>query len=230
MTREGTQAHLEHRARSHKLIRALLRADPMRVDEKELMRVLAGGLADLEIKRFGDQTILDRVRKLGGQFAQARMTEVVGGETLVSQRDNDVIKFWTDWHFEPEEEARLTVGSSIASQVIYLPDLVEGSLNCTSIQVEGKKSVAEIIASLPEVAGLRWIVGNTPTINGVLANHLKETGVYLLLGRYTWTTDEYDGLYLLFVGRFDTDGVGVLDLRPGYSDGNTGLFILGVPV
>lgn len=223
-----------HAALFHRAIAELCGSDISLVDMSLLSKVLQGGRISvaLRTKKFR-RGVLAAVRSLGGQFAQARMTEIVGGETLVSQRDNDVIRFWNNWHFNPEEEARLTVGSSISSQVIYLPDLVKDSLNCSSVQVEGKKSVAEIIASLPKVEGLRWIVGNTPTINRVLANHLKETNVYLLQGRYTWTTDEYNsveyGLRLLIVGVFHSRRVNVNALPPVGSDVVLGLFILGVP-
>lgn len=163
------------------------------------------------------------------------MTTVPGGETLESQRDR-VIKFWSDWHWKLEEAKRLTVGPSIPSQVIYLQDLVEDSLGCTydKTEEEERRNVQEILDSLPRVQGLRWILGNVPTVNRVLANHLRETGVYLLPAVFTLTTDTYEdlsvGLGRLLVGRFLSGrGVGVALLGPGGSRGIVGAFVLGVP-
>ncbi len=186
---------------------------------------------------------LEFVQALGGQFAQAWLTSVPGGETLGSQRKSQVIKFRTNWHFDAEEEDRLTIEPSLGSQVIYLPGLVEGSLNCTFNKIEGRDSVQDILDRLPNVAGVRWIVGNLSKVCRVLANHLKNTrldgGQHLLPNVYTWTMDRYKwsdsddeggGLSRLIVGSFDDDGVHVSDCRPGVGSGFIGLFVLGVPV
>lgn len=233
---EVIKTHLKQAELSHNLIKELLQADPARVDKEAFRRAIRGKVQtqSTKIRQF-TPGVLGRVRALGGQFAQARMTEVPGGETLESQRWDEVIKFWTDWHFNPEEAERLTVASSIGSEVIYLTDLVEGSLCCTYDKVDSdRKSVEEILASLPQVEGLRWIVGNMSTVNRVLANRLKETGEYLLPGVYTWTTDKYKrskygGLLGLLVGYFGSHGVLVNYLRPGYWLGDVGVFVLGVP-
>lgn len=223
---ETANRHLRNKAPFHRVEEALFRADLTKVDVEAVIRLLQPGPAS-EI-RFAPG-VLDRVQALGGQFAQARMTEVPGGETLESQRRDEIIKFWTGWHFETEEVERLTVASSIGSEVVYLTDLVEGSLRFSYDKVDSdRKSVEEILASLPQVEGLRWIIGNTPTINRVLANHLRETGEYLLPGVCTWTTDEY-GLRALLVGLFGSDGVVVDYLRPGFWYVGVGVFVLGVP-
>ncbi len=228
------KAHLNNAARSHLLIAELVQADPKRVNLQQFRQALLGGrAADLKVKKFASADVLVRVRSLGGQFANAQVTDVPGGETLESQRDS-VIRFWTNWHWKPEEVERLQVEPSIASQVVYLPNLVEDSLGCTYDKVpeSGHKSVEEVIAELPKVSGLRWIVGNTPTFNRVLANHL-ETGEYLLRGVYTWTTDSYQseeyGFGRLLAGDLGLDGVHVSDMGPGRSAGRVGLFVLGVP-
>lgn len=237
---EAVKAHLRSRAPSHRLIQELLRADPTLVDQKSFSRVLRGEVwpivPHMPIKEFRPG-ILDDVRALGGQFEGTHLTAVPGDETLELQRDDRVILFRTDWHFKlkPEDKWRLRVFPTIASQVIYLEDLVEGSLGCTydKTEKEGIKAVQEILDSLPKVEGLKWIVGNTPTINRVLANHLKETGNHLLPGLYTWTTDTYEseeyGLSRLIAGGFSSDGVSVSRLSPGGSFGLVGLFVLGVP-
>lgn len=237
---EVIKAHLREAALSHRLIQELLRADPTLVDQKSFSRVLRGEIwpivPHMPIKEFRPG-ILDDVRALGGQFEGTHLTAVPGDETLELQRDDRVINFWTDWHFKlkPDDKWRLRVFPTIASQVIYLPSLVENSLGCTydKTEEEGKKHVQEILDSLPRVEGLRWIVGSTPTVNRVLANHLKETGAYLLSGVYTWTTDTYedtrDGLRRLVVGRFDSSGVRVDFLRSGESPDAVGVFALGVP-
>lgn len=177
--------------------------------------------------------VLDKVKALGGQFSDARMTKVTGGETLASQRDRDVIKFRTDWHFQSAEKKRLSVSPSLGTEVIYLPDLAQGSLGCTYEQVEGQKYVWEIVSNLPQVEGVVWIVGNTPTINRILASHLQETGDYLLPDVYTWTVDTYkyqgEALDRLFVGSLLSDGVFVVRRHPALSHGDVGLFVLGVP-
>lgn len=182
--------------------------------------------------------VLDAVRSLGGQFEAARLTTVPGGDTLESQWDKRVIKFWNDWFFQKmKPEQKLTVEASIASEVIYLPNIIEGSLGCTYDKVEGgnKQSVEEILDSLPKVEGLRWIIGNVPTVNRILANHLQETDgkEYLLSGVWTWTTDTYEspdyGLLRLIAGSFRSGGVTVDLLRPFRSHDDVGVFVLGVP-
>lgn len=231
---ETTRRHLRNKALFHKVEEALLRADLTGVDLEAVIRLLRPPTElSSEIRRFGS-SVLDSVRALGGQFAKARMTEVPGGETLESQRRSGVIKFFTDWHFEAEEQARLQVAPSLASQVIYLPHLLEGSRRCTFEKVEdGRLSVQEVLDSLPKVEGLRWIIGNTPTINRILANHLEETGWYLLPTTSTWTTDGYEhpkyGLGRLLVCRFGSGGVDVSRLRPEFWFDGVGLFVLGVP-
>ncbi len=225
---EGTiRRHLGNKALFHRGLGALLRADLTKVHLEAVIRLLQE-----EMRQFAPG-VLDRVRALGGQFAKARMTEVPDGETLESQRRDEVIKFWTDWHFDPTEARRLKVAPSIESQVIYLPDLVESSLNCNFDKAEeGRLSVQEILDSLPRVEGLRWIVGSASTVNRVLANHLKEKDEYLLPHVNTWTTDEYvspGGRHRLIVGDFSSVGVDVFSLRPGRWNDNIGLFVLGVP-
>lgn len=224
------KAHLNNKALSHNLIGELLRTDPTLVDVGAFRALLRGG-----VKEFASGEVLQQVRSLGGQFAGAMLTTVLGSETLVGQRNRQVIKFRTDWHWKKEERARLTVEPSIASQVVYLPNLVEGSLRSTYNQTEeGKRlCVAEILISLPKVAGLKWIVGNTPTILRVLANHLKETGKYLLPRVYTWTTDSYQypeyGFSRLVAGCLVAGGVDVSRLKPDDWDGIVGVFVLGIP-
>ena len=227
---EVIKAHLQEAALSHRLIRGLLSVDPAMVNEEVFFQVLGG-----KIREFKDpNSVLERIHALGGLFAQARLTTVPGGETLGSQRDR-VIVFWTDWHWKDDERVRLTVAPSIASQVVYLEGLVEGSLGCTydKTEEEGRKYVQGILDSLPKVKGLRWTLGNTPTVNRILANHLKETGKYLLPYVYTWTTDEYEnktsGLCRLVAGVFHSLGVFVRRLRPCESNDFVGLFVLGVP-
>lgn len=178
--------------------------------------------------------VLERVRALGGQFSGARLTAIPGGETLVSQRDTEVIKFQTAWPFLPEEAVRLSVAPSIGSEVVYLESLVEGSMRCTYNKVvKGQLSVQEVLDGLPQVEGLRWIVGNTPTVNRILANHLTETGKYLLPSAYTWTSDSYQsslsGLCRLLVGYYNNHGVGVSTLWIESWLNGIGLFVLGVP-
>lgn len=230
VTEEVIKSHLGNRAHSHNLIRELLRTDPMLVDFEAFRAVLRRGATE-----FSDPGILEQVRSLGDQFANARMTTIPGGESFDEQRNRKVIKFRTDWHFKREERERLTIESSIASQVIYLPNLVEGSISCTydKTEEEGGLCVADVLASLPKVSGIHWIVGNPPTVTRVLANHLKETEEYLLPGFYTWTTGEYQskeyGLDRLVVGYFDADSVSVSSMEPGDWDGDSGLFVLGVP-
>lgn len=228
---ETIKCHLRNKALLHKAEEALLRADLTRVDLEALTRLLRPELSN-EVRRFAPG-VFDSVCDLGGQFSKALMTTVPGGETLESQHRDRVIKFWDDWLFAQKKQEYLTVAPSVAGQVIYLPDLVEGSLRCSFDEVEeGRKSVEEIIASLPKVQGLRWTVGNMPTVNRVLANHLKETGEYLLPGVYTWTTDEYNsptvGRCRLVVGVFRSFGVDVLFLPPVGRYGSVGLFVLGV--
>lgn len=177
--------------------------------------------------------VLDLVQALGGQFAAARLTTTPVGDTLPSQRDQGVIKFRTDWHWKSEEKERLSISPSVGTEVIYLTDLLEDSLGCTFETVEGVKSMQAILQSLPQVPNLRWVVSSTPTINRVLANHLQETGQYLLPTVYTWTTDTYqypgEALNLLLVGFLVSGGVGVIRQHPQYGLGNIGLFVLGVP-
>ncbi len=153
------KSHLGNAALSHRLIAALLGVDPTLVD----LDLFEKALHTRSIREFAPG-VLDSVRSHGGQFASARMATVTGGQTLESQRDR-VIKFWTDWHFKPEEVARLTLELSIASQVIYLQGLVEGSLGCTYDKVDDNRCVEEILGQLPQIDGLRWIVGNTATVN-----------------------------------------------------------------
>lgn len=192
-------------------------------------------LSGLAVKTF-QSGVLDAVRACGGQFEAARVTTVPGGEVLKSQRDNKVIKFWNDWFFQKmKPEQKLSVAPSIGSEVIYLPNVIEGSLGCTYDQVEGKQNVEDVLDSLPKVEGLRWIIGNTPSVNRVLANHLQETDgqEYLLQGVWTWTTDTYEspdyGLERLLAGGFDGNGVDVDDLVSFGSSGFVGVFVLGVP-
>src|SRR3989344_3602550 len=182
--------------------------------------------------------VLDAVRACGGQFEAARLTTIPGGETLKSQRDGKIIKFWTDWHFKKlKSEEKLTVEPSIASEAIYLPNIVEGSLRCTYDRTEGQERlcVEDIIGSLPKVEGLRWIIGNTSSINRVLANHSQKTmgQEYLLRGVCTWTTDTFEspeyGRTLLIVGSYAPVGVDVSPLEPFVSMDDVGLFVLGVP-
>ncbi|HEX7456394.1 MAG TPA: hypothetical protein VF303_02925 [Candidatus Nanoarchaeia archaeon] len=186
------------------------------------------------IKRFEQpEEILAKVLSFGDQFETARLTVIPGGETLESQRDNGVIGFRSNWHFNPEEIARLSVSPSIGSEVIYLADLIEGSLDCTYDKVDERDHVEAILDRLPKVEGLQWIVGNTTSINRVLANHLEETGVELLPTVYTRASDTYNhptyGLRRLFVGRLCSRRVRVDYLPPSRSDGSVGLFVLGVP-
>lgn len=212
---EVIKYHLEHMDDLHRGVEALLRRG------RPPMREFAPG-------------VLGRVRDLGGQFAQARMIQVPGGETLQTQK-NRVIKFWSTWHFgKLGKDEELTVSPSLGTEVIYLPGLVEGSLRCTFDLAEGHDCVQDILDRLPKVPGLRWIVGNSSTITRVLANHKKETnGEYLLPNVYTWTTDAYKspeyGLRRLFVGFFLDDGVFVYCDPPDFGDGLIGLFALGVP-
>lgn len=179
--------------------------------------------------------VLEAVLQHGGQFAQARMTPVPGGETLESQRRAQAIKFRTDWHFKPMGKGEeLKIDPTLGTEVIYLPGLVEKSLRCTFDKVEGRNSVQDILDKLPKVEGLRWIVGNPPTILRVLANHLKvNPGQYLLPDVFTWTDGTYQspeyGLRRLLVGCFGDRGVFVDGYRPDRGDGNFGLFVLGVP-
>lgn len=177
--------------------------------------------------------VLEAVQGHGGQYAQARLTTIPGGETFDSQK-NRVIKFWTTWPFGAKERKCLTMEPSLSSEVIYLPKLVEGSLNCTYDEVEGRPCVRDICDRLPAVSGLRWIVGSPPpTVTRVLANHLKETGEHMLPDAYTWTDGIYqpDGgsLGRLIVGCFHDGGVFVDDCPPGLGLGRIGLLALGVP-
>lgn len=232
---EVKKAHFNQAELSHTLIRELLMADPKRVDVWAFRQAIHGQARIFGRIRCFTPGVLDAVRALGGQFARAWVTEVPGGETLESQRRDNVIKFWTNWHFLPEKAVCLTVAPSIASEVISLPDLIVGSLRCSfdKAEKEDRKSVEEIIASLPKVQGLRWIVGNAPTVCRVLANHLEESGEYLLSGVYTWTTDEYKSPEYsrcrLVVGGCSPFGVSVSCFRPGVWRGVVGLFVLGVP-
>lgn len=228
------KGHLNNAALSHKLIGELLATDPSQVNQALFAQALAR--ASTAVRGFASADILEQVRSLGGQFTGARFTAVPGGETLEEQRRRQVIKFWTDWHWKKEKRARLSVEPSIPSQVIYLSDLVEGSLRCTydKTKEEGRLYVEEVLASLPGVAGLKWIVGNTPTVLRVLTNHLKETGVYLLPNVYTWTSDsyrdpEYTGFLRLLVGYLRAHGVDVNYLEPAHWLARVGLFVLGVP-
>lgn len=176
---------------------------------------------------------LKAVQAQGGQFARARLTPVPGGEILESQRRNQTIRFRTDWHLRTDEVKKLEVEPSIGSEVIYLPNLVEGSLNCTYDKVEGRTCVQDVLGKLPNVEGVRWIVGNSSTVCLVLANHLKDTGQHLLPNVYTWTTDKYhwsiEGFGRLIVGCFGGSGVDVGRCPPGIGHGRIGLFVLGVP-
>lgn len=229
---EVIERHLKHAALLHEAEAALLRADLTKVDLEALVRLLQPELSN-EIRLFVPGT-LDRVHTLGGQFAKARITTVPGGETLESQQRDKVIDFSAGRYFPPNKGAtRLTVAPSIAGQVVYLPGLVTDSLKCSFDKIEaGRLSVQEILDSLPKVEGLRWIIGNVPTVCRVLANHLKETDKYLLSGVYTWTTDKYGlarRLLRLLVGLFVSYGVDVRGLKPGSWSVNVGLFALGVP-
>lgn len=220
---EAIERHLKNAAPLHWIEAAILRADLTKVNLDDLGRLL--------IRRFAPG-VLDSVRGLGDQFAKARMIEVPGGETLESQRRNKVIEFRTKWYFEARVQTHLRVTPSLASQVVYLPGLVEDSLYCPYDEIDKKK----ILASLPQVQGLRWIVGNAATVCRVLATHLKETGECLLPEVYTWTTDEFNsprfGLSHLIVGDFDSYVVSVQSQEP-WGDGGwcgvLGLFVLGVP-
>ncbi|MBI4059152.1 hypothetical protein HY404_02845 [Candidatus Microgenomates bacterium] len=230
---EVIKGHLNNKARSHNLIRELLGTDPTKVNLELFAQALKGTNIPVAIREFASSDMLEQVKALGGQFGEAWMTEVPGGETFDQQRDR-VIKFWSSWHWEKKEKVRLTIEPSIASQVIYFPNLIEGSLGCTydKIDEEGKLCADEIRDSLPHVAGLRWIVGNPPTVTRVLANHLQETGEYLLPNIYTWTNGKCQpqyGLRQLVVGGFHGGGVGVGSLRSGHWDDVVGLFVLGVP-
>ncbi|MBI4028976.1 MAG: hypothetical protein HY376_01300 [Candidatus Blackburnbacteria bacterium] len=180
--------------------------------------------------------VLGAIQAQGGQFAQARLTQVPGGETFESQRRSQVIKFRTDWQFKPIKKGEeLEVSPTLGTEVIYLPDVVEGSLRCTYDKVEGSDSVRDILNLLPKVEGVRWIVCNPPTVTRVLANHLKETGDYLLPNAFTWTDGIYRspeyGLRRLVVGCFSGRGVLVVSYHPGAGAGagDVGLFVLGVP-
>lgn len=231
---ETIKRHSGNKAPFHRVEEALLRADLTRVDLGAVIRLLQPTELSNEIRRFAPG-VLDAVRALGGQFAGARMTEVPGGETLGSQRRNDVIRFRTDLYFSKRRQMDLQLTSSQASQVIYLPNLVEGSLGCTFDKGNLELvSVEELLGSLPKVEGLRWICGNAPTICRVLANHLKETtDEYLLKSVCTWTTEEYKyprGLFRLLVGFFDSRDVFVSLLGPERWPVDVGLFVLGVPV
>src|SRR3989344_5178014 len=213
------------------LIRPLGRGEITSLEAQQLLVEIRARVANFQ------PGVLDVVRAFGGQFGTARLTTVPGGETLESQRDGKVIKFRTDWYFkglEPGE--KLTVTPSIASEVIYLSSVVDGSLGCTYEPMEGDKpNVQEVLDTLTKVEGLQWIVGNTPTVLRVLANHLQETDgrEYLLRGIYTWTTDAYEspshGLERLIAGLFAPDGVLVSYLGPFESGDSVGVFALGVP-
>jgi len=125
--------------------------------------------------------VLEQVWALGGQFESARLTVIPEGETLEVQKDTGVIKFRTDWHFNLNKDNKLTVEPSIGSEVIYLRSIADQSRRRTYDKVEGgRHCVQDILDFLPKVDDLLWIVGNTPTINRVLANHRVETGEYLL--------------------------------------------------
>lgn len=229
---ERVRGHIgKGKGKLHEALRLVLQADLSHVD-MEVMRSILEGALPVQVAHFQPE-VLERVRALGGQFADAHLTTVAGGQTLLSQRDDKVIKFWTDWQFSSEETSRLSVAPSIGSEVVYHKNLVEGSFGCTYDKVEGRLSVQDILAGLPQVEGLRWIVGNAPTVNQVLTNHLQATGEYLLPA-YTWTSDSYQsphyGLCRLLVGHFNHDGICVYSLGPDYWFINVGLFVLGVPV
>lgn len=218
------------KGRLHEAMGLILRANLSQVD----LTVLRAFLQEHEVVKRFQPGVLDEVQALGGQFARAQMTTILAGETLDSQRGNKVIKFWTDWRFQSDEKERLSIAPSVGSEVVYLPRLLEDSLGCTFDKVEKKRSsVQEILDTLPKVDGVRWIVGNAPTINRVLANHHAATGEYLLSGGYTWTTDIYQsphsGQCRLFVGRFYLSGVGVFIHQSSFWDRFIGLFVLGVP-
>lgn len=190
--------------------------------------------------------VLNAVRALGGQFAQARMTEVPGGETFESQYRDRITEFEHIRHNYGYVElfSELSIATSLASQVIYLPGLVKGSLDCTYGKFKGGwPSVEKVFDSLPKVEGLRWIVGNIPTIIRVMANHQKETGEYLLHHVYTWTA-ETAGFRLFFLKRdkpgylivgnlgcFAGVDISIRSLDPADWSllSHVGLFVLGVP-
>ena len=178
--------------------------------------------------------VLDAVQQMGEQFAGAALTVIPGGETLESQRDNGVIRFWTRWHFDPDEDP--VIEPSIDSEVIYLPKVVPGTLRCSFDKTDADRlCVQEILDALPKVEGLQWIIGNAPTVNRVLASHLQQTQgrEYLLRGEYTWTTDTYDSRYYgpthLLVGYFHEYGVECTFLRPFPCHDHAWVFPLAVP-
>ncbi len=179
--------------------------------------------------------VLETVKELGGQFARARLTQVPGGKTPNSQRNQ--IKFWTTYRRESDVAEKLN-GPAVGSEVIYLPRLVENSASSTCYKVNnGRVCVQDILNRLPEVEGLRWIVGNLATVCRVLANHRKATRRHLLPNVYTWTTDNYklsEGLggaiEVWIVGECSPDGVGVITYPLRHWDDDIGLFVLGVPV
>lgn len=213
------KAHLNNAALSHRLIQKLLKVDPTQVDIEMFSRAL-GPQGD--IKRFSSD-VLDHVRAMGGQFACARLIEVLGGETK-SQLDHFVRIFDSD---------ELMKLASINSQVIYIPTLVEGSLGCT-----WNEAVEKIIKNLNtrySVEGLRWVMPSAPTVNRVLVAHFEQTGEYLLRNVYTWTIDEhkcfrrYGGPCMLTIGFFRQRRVSVSHMAPGCWGHGVGLFVLGVP-
>lgn len=181
-------------------------------------------------KRFDIDT-LEKVKALGGQFARAQLMVTPGGETLVSQWDIGIFLMQTHFRFaniNPEE--KLITTASVRGEIIYLPNLLEGSTGCTYQAGE------EIVAHLPKVGGLRWIIGNAATVSRVLRHHLKESGdtQFLLRNYYTLTTDSYDsegiGLVHLTVGGYTIAGIDVDALRDEHSSPIVGLLGIGVPV
>lgn len=184
--------------------------------------------------------VLDRVAVLGRQFAGAQMTTVFPGETLGIQYDYSIVKFAHNVRFTdgepdfrgPYESEKATTQPTIGSEVVYLPDVVYGSLGCTFEEVKDKTSVQKVLNSLPKVEGLKWTVGNAASICRVLAD-LAKTGRHLLYTSYTWTTDTavYQSPYKLrlVVGGHGENGVHIQARSPRESIGYVGLFVLGVP-
>lgn len=198
------------------------------VGDGEARKILSVLQARPKVFREG---VLESVHALGDLARKAQMTNIPGGETLHSQSQAGLMKFKLgSWHFNLKPEETLETGTTVSGQVIYLLDTLRGSLGCN------RAGAAALVGQLPPVEGLRWTLGNAPTIVGILANHLKTTGSPLLCWEETWVEGYYQNLSQsvslmpLSVGCFDpNDGVRVhnQDVDRGVSD--LGVFVLGVP-
>lgn len=150
--------------------------------------------------------VLDQVQALGGLFNEASLCQ------LVSER-----RWWPN--LEP----------SWVGEVVCLPTLLRNSYACTVTPVDGHRYVDQLLAEIPSVLGIKWVMGNVSTCWQIF----QILGGKWLEDCYTRSTDRVrlprEGRVSLIIGNCDDRRPLVTSMADDSWGSNVGLWPIGIP-